>query len=219
MRRQKTEEAAALSLRIEKEIARFNSRELCSLDTAGGTKKLWAAVRRIAGGEERKDELHINAEDLNSHYAAISMDPTYQQPTKRLTARPDVQLLGESVIFGILDHLCPTAAGLDLIRALYLEFWLQFAQDGLQDCTAFPCAVHGFQPSGKMLLSIPCQKPSHPLPPRISAHLSCFDPVVDLGAHCCDFLHLSGNLCSSYGQSGCRPVRFPAYRLYNRSFD
>jgi len=121
MRRQKTEEAAALSLRIEKEIARFNSRELCSLDTAGGTKKLWAAVRRIAGGEERKDELHINAEDLNSHYAAISMDPTYQQPTRRLTARPDVQLLEESVIFGILDHLRPTAAGLDLIPAWYLR--------------------------------------------------------------------------------------------------
>ena len=91
MRLQKTEEAAALSLRIGKEIARFISRVLRLLDTAGSTKTLWAAVGRIAGGEERKDELHINAEDLNSHYAAISTDPTYQQPTRRLTARPDVQ--------------------------------------------------------------------------------------------------------------------------------
>src|SRR6218665_68525 len=142
MRRQKTEEAAALSLRIEKEIARFNSRELRSLDSAGGTKKLWVAVRRIAGGEERKDELHINAEDLNSYYAAISTDPKYQQPTRRLTARPDVQLLGESVILGILGHLRPTAAGLDLIPACGTSvFWLQLAQDGLRDSTAFPCAV------------------------------------------------------------------------------
>jgi len=101
MRRQKIEEADALSLRIGKEIAKFNSRELCSLNTEGGTKKLWVAVRRIAGGEERKDELNINAEDLNSHYAAISTDPMYQQPTRKLTACSDIQLLGEPVIFGI----------------------------------------------------------------------------------------------------------------------
>ena len=46
MRRQKTEEAAALSLRIGREIARFNSRELRSLDSAGGTKKVMGGCQK-----------------------------------------------------------------------------------------------------------------------------------------------------------------------------
>src|SRR6218665_252450 len=57
----------------------------------------------------------------NTHYAVISTDPTYQQPTRRLTARPDVQLPSEPIIFGILNHLHPMAAGLDLIPAWYIR--------------------------------------------------------------------------------------------------
>ena len=83
MHHQKIEEAAALSLRIGREIARFNNRELRSLDTGN---KLWAAVRRITGGGEKTDELNITAEDLNTHYAAIS-----SQRSQRTSNRPGVR--------------------------------------------------------------------------------------------------------------------------------
>jgi len=119
MRQQKTDQAAALTLKIGREITRFNSRELRKLD-ASGTKNLWAAVNKLTGERgEKRDEPNISAEDLNTHFAQTSTDPLYQQPSLKTTARPNQPIFSEQQIFGILDHLRPTAEGLDLVPAWF----------------------------------------------------------------------------------------------------
>jgi len=175
---------------------KFLLREHCSLDTAGGTKKLWAAVRRIAGGREKKDEPNITAENLNTYCAPSQRT----QRTRRLTARPDVQLLIEPIIFGILDHLRPTAAGLDLIPAWYLRVLAPACSGWLARIYSLSLYCSWVPTQWEKAVIHPCRKLDCF---RLPSHLSCLDPLADPGANSRDQLHLSGYICSSNGQSGC----------------
>src|SRR6218665_3537169 len=56
MRRGRTSEAAALTLKIGWLIEQFNSRELCKINKAKGTKELWVAVNALTGECGSKEE-------------------------------------------------------------------------------------------------------------------------------------------------------------------
>src|SRR6218665_760256 len=108
--------------KIGREIAHFNSVELRRLDTATGTKELWAAVGKLTGAQEQPaTEPTITAEELNIQFASTSTDVSYQPPIWRSTASPSLQIFNDRQIFDVLDHLRHTAAGMDGVPAWYLR--------------------------------------------------------------------------------------------------
>jgi len=87
---------------------------LRKIDKANETKDLWAAVSRLTGAHGLSgDHTGHSAEVLNSHFAATSTDHQYVQQPLKMTVCSDYQFFNEKLIFGLLDHLRPTADGLD----------------------------------------------------------------------------------------------------------
>src|SRR6218665_2378390 len=99
MKRGLLEQASALSTKIGREIARFNSVELRRLDTATGTKELLAAGGKLTGAQEQPaTEPTITAEELNIQFASTSTDVSYQPPIWRSTASPSLQIFNDRQI-------------------------------------------------------------------------------------------------------------------------
>src|SRR6218665_3603068 len=121
LRRGRSSEAAALTLNIGRLIERFDSRELPKINKAKGTKELWAAVNAITG-ERGPNEYNVglSAEDLNTYFAATSTDNQYENPPLKMTVNPNHEFFNEQLIL-ILDHLKPTAEGLDHLPAWFLR--------------------------------------------------------------------------------------------------
>jgi len=71
-------------------------------------------------GNARRDDPDVDgitAHELNDHYAAISEDRDYQESVLKLTAPDQHRYITEIEVFHMLDHLRPTATGLDGIPA------------------------------------------------------------------------------------------------------
>jgi len=62
-----------------------------------------------------------DADVLNYHYAAISTDPSYEPLKPKISCLTPHTHFYESEVFYILDHLQPTATGLDHIPAWFLR--------------------------------------------------------------------------------------------------
>jgi len=85
---------------------------------------MWAAVRQLTDREQKTGEIvGITAETLNDHYAAVSTDSNYCAPVRKpMTTNQDhIPYITEFQIFSILDHLQPTATGLDELPAWFLR--------------------------------------------------------------------------------------------------
>jgi hypothetical protein len=66
--------------------------------------------------------LKESLQSLNNHCAAISTDSNYSEPSRKLTANNRGELyLTEWQVFNILDHLRPTATGLDGLPAWFIR--------------------------------------------------------------------------------------------------
>ena len=90
------EEASAVSSRIGIAIVKANRRELNDVNSSLGTKALWQRVNKIIKKpNESESGSKVTSEELNSHYANISTDPSYVPPGKRLTAHLNVPLVTE----------------------------------------------------------------------------------------------------------------------------
>lgn len=64
----------------------------------------------------------VEADTLNTHYAAISTDTTYTAPNLRLSVQQDTsQTFTEFKTFQILDHLKSTATGMDGLPSWFLR--------------------------------------------------------------------------------------------------
>jgi len=61
------------------------------------------------------------ADVLSCHYAAISTDPSYVPLKPKISCLATHNHFSESEVFYILDHLQPTATGLDRIPASFLR--------------------------------------------------------------------------------------------------
>ena len=81
-------------------------------------------LRHILRGRDRDrdtDVVGITVGIFNDHYAAISTDQSYAAPRAKLTATHDSScMLSEAAVFYNLDHLKPTAIGLDGIPAWFI---------------------------------------------------------------------------------------------------
>ena len=124
----RVEEAGALAARIGKEIARHSQQQLKHIDGRTNAKGLWAAVKKLTGRRQHAGPVDgITAEQLNNHYARISTDSQYTPPALKCTTLPCWQrVISESKVFEILDHLRPTAAGLDQLPAWFLRVGAPF---------------------------------------------------------------------------------------------
>ena len=124
MRAGRTEEADTLSRRVRDAITRQNRAWLRRVNTRQNVYDAWEKVREVTGRNAKRtvDVVEgITAQVLNDHYAAISHDRKYQVSSKKLTALGQNLHITEEEVFHILDHLKPTATGLDGIPAWFLR--------------------------------------------------------------------------------------------------
>jgi len=88
--------------------------------TRNSTKLTWTKVRHIlrcSNSNSNAAVVGINAQTLNDHYADISTDHNYTEPT----AHDSSCLISELEVFRKLHSLRPTATGLDTIPAWFLR--------------------------------------------------------------------------------------------------
>ena len=105
-------------------ISRQNSSWLRKVDTRKCARDAWTKVREVIGGKTKRDHPDvegITAQILNDHYAAISTDQYYQESRLKQTALDQRFFITEMEVFRILDHIRPTATGLDDIPAWFLR--------------------------------------------------------------------------------------------------
>lgn len=123
MRAGRTEKASAIAKRIGKCITSRNRRRLCSDGRKIEAKDMWAAVRQLTGHRQVPAAIEgVNAQSLNDHYASISNDPDYTPPRHKYSASPSASdYISEWRVFCALDHLRPTATGLDELPAWFLR--------------------------------------------------------------------------------------------------
>src|SRR6218665_3265785 len=122
MRAGRVEEASAFADRVRKCIQRVTGAQLRDLDLRGDPKDLWTRVNNITKGEGHAvPDNAPTAEQFNEHFARLSTDDQYEQPSKRLTASPEWQFTSERQVFNLLDHLHHTADEDDCLPAWFLR--------------------------------------------------------------------------------------------------
>ena len=84
MRNNRLDEAEAISSEIRSLITKHNSNELKSIKR-NDSKSLWKEVNRITCKSRDCGAVNsgLTAEDLNNHYARISMDTNYRAPERK----------------------------------------------------------------------------------------------------------------------------------------
>jgi hypothetical protein len=123
MRAGRVEEAGALAERIGRDLERQSKNRLKTINGKTDVKDMWAAVRQLTGRKQDTGPVPgISAESLNSHYVAISSDNHYAPPINKQSVAPSqFQYISSWRVFQILDHLHPTATGLDQLPAWFLR--------------------------------------------------------------------------------------------------
>ena len=124
MRAGRIEEAGALARQIRNAVTRQNTVQLQRVNTRQNAKEAWSKVRQFTKPRDKGDS-HLSpgltAEDLNRHYAAVSADSKYVAPPYKQTVSCPCCYVTEMQVFRMLDHLKPTATGLDQLPAWFLR--------------------------------------------------------------------------------------------------
>jgi len=124
MRAGRIEQAGALARQIRNAITRQNTVQLQRVNTRQNAKEAWSKVRQFTKPRDKGDQ-HLSsgltAQDLNKHYAAISADSKYVEPPAKQTVSCPCSYVTEIQVFRMLDHLRPTATGLDQLPAWFLR--------------------------------------------------------------------------------------------------
>ena len=114
IRHNQIEAANAVAQQIHTKIQKRNAASFTK--PCKDTKELWKRVNRITGKSTQRPQVtpNINADQLNAHYAHISTDPNYVEPSKKQTcAVEEGPSITEYQIFKMLDNLAVTAHGTD----------------------------------------------------------------------------------------------------------
>jgi len=165
MRMGKAEEADAVANKIRTLIIRRNSTHLNKMDTKEGGKALWDQVKLLSGRTTQpKVPLGVSAASLNAHYASVSTDNSYTAPLLKATAAPNSQsqAITEQAVFYLLDHLKPTAMGLDNLPSWFLRLGAPFFAKPLSELFNLSIATSIVPTQWKTSCIIPLSKVSHP---------------------------------------------------------
>ena len=102
------------STRINRHIVAHNASRLSSVKR--GSKELWQTVRELFRKNKQADKQYpVDADTLNSHYAAISTDSQYMPPLLKLTVNKFTEFFPGQYVFQLLDTVGQTATELDKI--------------------------------------------------------------------------------------------------------
>ena len=123
MRAGRLEQASAIAERVGKCITSRNKRLFKREGRQIEAKDMWAAVRQLTGRRRAPAVIEgINAQALNEHYASISTDPDYITPRRKYSTCPSSSdYISEWRVFCALNHLRPSATGLDELPAWFLR--------------------------------------------------------------------------------------------------
>ena len=122
MHKNKIEAANALTSRIRQMITKSNTTTFNKSEMTN--KELWEKVRIVSGSSSKKQSNPvpgITADLLNNHYASISTDMKYIQPTTKPEGNESQNTVEEFEVFRMLDNMKSTSAGLDGIPYWYLR--------------------------------------------------------------------------------------------------
>jgi hypothetical protein len=125
MRAGRVEEAGALAECIWKDLERQSNNRL---KTINGKTDMWAAVRQLTDRKQDTGPVpRISTKSLNIHYVAIFTDDHCTPPINKQSVAPSqFQYISSWRVFQILDHLHPTATGLDQLPAWFLRIGAPF---------------------------------------------------------------------------------------------
>src|SRR6218665_2976754 len=123
MRAGRLDEASACARRVGGGIERRTKRHLCDVDPRNGLGALWRRVGEVTGGQRRceRNDNGLSADEFNEHYAGISTDAGYESPCLKATVHAGEDIVSESSIFYLLDHLHHTTTGYDELPAWFLR--------------------------------------------------------------------------------------------------
>ena len=93
------------------------------MDMRNGAKEIWSKFKQLTKGSPSTEVVlaGITADVLNHHYASISTDPSYEPLKPKSSCHTPHNHFSEMEVFHVLDHLQPTATGLDLIPVWFLR--------------------------------------------------------------------------------------------------
>lgn len=129
MRSNKIPQAEAITNRIKQLIISNNSRRLRGENGKRNPRSMWKAVNSILSGKAVNEEFYNNltAEIMNKHYAKISTDLNYKQPSYKSSVPIYNHKFFElhEVYFALL-HLQKTATGPDKIPYWLIKFGAEY---------------------------------------------------------------------------------------------
>ena len=186
MRAGRVEEAGALAERIGKDMKRQSKNRLKTINGKTDVKDMWAAVRQLTGRKQDTGPVAgITAESLNSHYVAISTDNHYKPPVNKQSVAPSqLQYISSWRVFQILDHLHPTATGLDQLPAWFLRIGAPlFYEPITRSALHYPLQLSRYSGSKSLSGLLPKSPPHRSLLPSglyqspQSSHVSWNEPL------------------------------------------
>jgi hypothetical protein len=124
MRAGSLEKAAACTDQVSRLIAKTNSKKLARLSGKTAPKILWNEVNdSLNRGNSivNSGNSALTASTLNSHYAAVSADSLYSEPTLKSTCSAVCEQFNELSVLWLLEHIKDTAAGPDGLPAWFLR--------------------------------------------------------------------------------------------------
>ena len=122
MHKGKTCAADSITAQINRQIVAHNASRFSSVKRGSTSKELWQTVRELTGKNKQADKQYpVDADTLNSHYAAISTDSQYMPPLPKLTVNKFTEFFTEQRVFQLLDTVGQTAQGLDIIPSWFLR--------------------------------------------------------------------------------------------------
>jgi len=107
-------------------IRNYNSKRLANIETSD-SKSIWELVRQFTGKTTHtKPDCKLTADQLNEHYASISTDLHYVEPTLLLTASSNADPFEVHEIHRSISKLRRTATGQDNIPYWILKLGADF---------------------------------------------------------------------------------------------
>ena len=118
MHKGKTCAANSITNRINRHIVAHNASRLSSVKEVAKN----SGKPELTGKNKQADRQYpVDADTLNSHYAAISTDSQYMPPLPKLTVNKFTEFFTEQRVFQLLDTVGQTATGLDKIPSWFFR--------------------------------------------------------------------------------------------------
>lgn len=201
MRKGDAERANAIAEKVRHILIRSNTSRLTNLTDSSTT--IWDEVRKITGAAKRQQiPSCFNAEQINQHYCNVSTDPTYSEPSRKLSALGNKTCkISEHQVFTILDKLTATATGSDNLPFWFLRLCAPYLAAPLAHIFTLSLDLSLFPSAWKLAYIHPVPKITNPTTPSDLRPISVvpilsrvFEKIVNTSVLLPALSHLPPNL-------------------------